>query len=401
MSADLIRDAIAAAENEARALKVALDERDQARAELATALREKGEAEAELSAVKKSAEAWHRDWQAEVASHKAAIAERDAARALNADHVRTIEKLTAELRAQDSAAAAEIRKLLPDVAAAKQRHDAEVARLLAEAQRLREELAEEKRAAVRNYSELCVKANAALARERRLREALEGALEVLFDRKSSPFLRAKNIIDAALAPTAEQPKCDCTAATDEYHCKGCPADDGKPIQPATAAADKPSEHVHDHDGPCLEADCDDAEPAPATDGGKVERRECLMWQVARTVPEHIEKYGLWATVTLASRGTAEAWRQERKRPDDFVVCCIKETITREVLATDGGRPGFENELKQLINSYSMENGSDTPDFILASLVTKHLAIFGEIVRNREAWYGRATSEVLATDGGTK
>ena len=47
---------------------------------------------------------------------------------------------------------------------------------------------------------------------------------------------------------------------------------------------------------------------------------------------------------------------------------------------------FENELKQLINRYSMESGSDTPDFILARYLQGCLDAFDLAVRQREEWY---------------
>ena len=50
------------------------------------------------------------------------------------------------------------------------------------------------------------------------------------------------------------------------------------------------------------------------------------------------------------------------------------------------------ELEQLINKHSQENGSNTPDFILASFINKCLRAFDETVNDRERWYGRPTSE---------
>jgi len=48
---------------------------------------------------------------------------------------------------------------------------------------------------------------------------------------------------------------------------------------------------------------------------------------------------------------------------------------------------FKRELQSLINSYSMENGSNTPDWILAEYLQKCLDAFDEAVRLREKWYG--------------
>ena len=54
---------------------------------------------------------------------------------------------------------------------------------------------------------------------------------------------------------------------------------------------------------------------------------------------------------------------------------------------------FQRELEQLINRYSMEGGSDTPDFILASYLTKCLNNFNDITTQREKWYGREPKSV--------
>lgn len=49
---------------------------------------------------------------------------------------------------------------------------------------------------------------------------------------------------------------------------------------------------------------------------------------------------------------------------------------------------FETELTSLINRYSKENGSDTPDFILADYLEVCLENFNRTIRSRETWYGR-------------
>jgi len=49
---------------------------------------------------------------------------------------------------------------------------------------------------------------------------------------------------------------------------------------------------------------------------------------------------------------------------------------------------FRKELENLINKYSKENGSDTPDFILARYLENVLQNFDAAVKEREEWYGR-------------
>lgn len=53
---------------------------------------------------------------------------------------------------------------------------------------------------------------------------------------------------------------------------------------------------------------------------------------------------------------------------------------------------FESELEEVINRHSQENGSDTPDFILAMYMNDCLKAFNLAVKRREKWYGRAKKE---------
>lgn len=55
---------------------------------------------------------------------------------------------------------------------------------------------------------------------------------------------------------------------------------------------------------------------------------------------------------------------------------------------------FEKELERLINRYSKENESNTPDFILASYIELSLIAFNSSVKMRETWYGRLKASDL-------
>jgi len=52
------------------------------------------------------------------------------------------------------------------------------------------------------------------------------------------------------------------------------------------------------------------------------------------------------------------------------------------------RHTFLGELEQLINKYSQENQSNTPDFILAGYLEDCLKAYNMAVQAREKWYGR-------------
>lgn len=49
---------------------------------------------------------------------------------------------------------------------------------------------------------------------------------------------------------------------------------------------------------------------------------------------------------------------------------------------------FIRELQNIINRYSKENGSNTPDFILAQYLENCLETFNITIQQRETWYGR-------------
>ena len=49
---------------------------------------------------------------------------------------------------------------------------------------------------------------------------------------------------------------------------------------------------------------------------------------------------------------------------------------------------LRDEIEKAINRNSAENGSNTPDFILAEYLTDCLATFDKASNAREKWYGR-------------
>ena len=56
---------------------------------------------------------------------------------------------------------------------------------------------------------------------------------------------------------------------------------------------------------------------------------------------------------------------------------------------DDELPGdvLHRELTELLNRHSLENGSDTPDYILTDYLRACLDAFDEAVKARRAWYG--------------
>jgi hypothetical protein len=47
---------------------------------------------------------------------------------------------------------------------------------------------------------------------------------------------------------------------------------------------------------------------------------------------------------------------------------------------------FEKRLERLINEYSLEAGSNTPDFILAEYMNNCLHVFNQALKARDKWY---------------
>lgn len=57
------------------------------------------------------------------------------------------------------------------------------------------------------------------------------------------------------------------------------------------------------------------------------------------------------------------------------------------------RPGFGKELESLINRYSMEAGSNTPDYILVEFLKTSLENYHTATRLRDNWYGGKRSVI--------
>lgn len=59
---------------------------------------------------------------------------------------------------------------------------------------------------------------------------------------------------------------------------------------------------------------------------------------------------------------------------------------------------FETDLTALINRYSLENRSNTPDYILAKYLVMVLVCVDHAIGVRDAWYGHKSTGELATTG---
>jgi len=55
---------------------------------------------------------------------------------------------------------------------------------------------------------------------------------------------------------------------------------------------------------------------------------------------------------------------------------------------------FREDLEVLINQNSKENGSNTPDFILADYLADCLDAYDKAVTRRTEWYQKSTDEII-------
>lgn len=87
-------------------------------------------------------------------------------------------------------------------------------------------------------------------------------------------------------------------------------------------------------------------------------------------------------LVLSGRGKAPVKAQARSQ--------VRAQGGRKTMKIDNRQSAFNQELTQLLNKYSKENNSDTPDFILCKYLNKCLDAFAMASQLRERWYGRKT-----------
>ena len=73
----------------------------------------------------------------------------------------------------------------------------------------------------------------------------------------------------------------------------------------------------------------------------------------------------------------------------------------EGCAPDERESKFRKELEHLINCHSRENGSNTPDFILADYLADCLAAYDKAVTNRDMWTTPSVSLLGPPEGPQK
>ena len=67
-------------------------------------------------------------------------------------------------------------------------------------------------------------------------------------------------------------------------------------------------------------------------------------------------------------------------------------------------PGLQRDLEKLLNQHAAENGSNTPDYILARYLIGCLHAYNEAIVHRAVWYrrvdepGRGSVPIIGTEG---
>ena len=59
---------------------------------------------------------------------------------------------------------------------------------------------------------------------------------------------------------------------------------------------------------------------------------------------------------------------------------------------------FRKELESLINRHSLENSSNTPDWILAEFICESLDALNHTIQRRDRYYGYRQDETRPEDG---
>lgn len=77
---------------------------------------------------------------------------------------------------------------------------------------------------------------------------------------------------------------------------------------------------------------------------------------------------------------------------------LGQAIADEIRAVlyPAGIDNFSSELARVINANSRENGSDTPDFILAGFLVDVLLAWDRAMQRRTEWYGSKAVDDGAT-----
>lgn len=115
-------------------------------------------------------------------------------------------------------------------------------------------------------------------------------------------------------------------------------------------------------------------------------RESALWLLERLYEEASElRHSI-------DSGCCEEIRSEAADVANFAMMIAEKAAQRRLGVADARKDGsmesFEKDLAALINRFSLENESNTPDYVLAQFMKSCLDAFTIAVQQRETFYGR-------------
>jgi len=91
------------------------------------------------------------------------------------------------------------------------------------------------------------------------------------------------------------------------------------------------------------------------------------------------------TPTYHNASGCGSWVWHRSVRGRKIIDDLKHHKGKGRLRMPDKRTEFERELERLINKHSMENGSNTPDFLLAEYLMGCLSLYNRVTTRRRRW----------------
>lgn len=111
-----------------------------------------------------------------------------------------------------------------------------------------------------------------------------------------------------------------------------------------------------------------------------------------TAPRELTRDELIASIAEAHTELHRVRQENERLHRDLNTEITLKLALLERLPDPTAPASFESELSRVINRFSKERPSDTPDFILARFIAEALQLFHTTVKQREMWHGRDGNE---------
>lgn len=104
-----------------------------------------------------------------------------------------------------------------------------------------------------------------------------------------------------------------------------------------------------------------------------------------------EVRGIYAKPADHAAIKAHAAKLARKRGAFPLIGVTMDKPSAAQVEREQRQASFRNELQELLNRHSMENESNTPDYMLADYLIQCLKSLDEAINRRSSWYGKFDS----------